>query len=593
MKYIQKIKRFIKKIKWNFRNWFRLNEHWITPKLYKVTTIIKILLFVAAYLFFMKILDVIDFDFCSWHFIKILDIKYQDIYKDLVIAQIGSTFLTTAILSMVASIEGKRIFGEKATDLLFGGKLMKFYAPMFVLYLAMIINIILVIKEKHANVITLLFFSAISILIFLITKIGSVFVTTQKYHKYLYAKYYRECERIIINNVLPRNYDSKLLNNLKEETLRLICDNDTSYIKNLNMYEVLIDRLLFNIPKKFQQYHLDMPYAPSIFNDYVEILDNLIFYKNYLRVLQCYTWILNRLNFHNLFIPYDSMNKIFDDLVNKILDLNNEYEMKNYLQRLSIIITGIEMQQHFALANDYTYIEKHRLKYLHFYCYNGKYFETIYKNIYDNKYLNLSEKNNCYTELFEIFRMSAHRGCNVINDITNFTFEFKEPQKRVMSPCIVGQAMSLLLLRILLNRDDRSFKLFIGMNVTEEEKSFAIHTMILALVKMQFSNMEKNIYNEFYGINFKYCRQVINEKAEIIFTPELISSKKLQESYNNISTICIKKDLYRGALLEYIFRFEKDLIDEYFLLLDKKFMTKINIVGDCNEGYATIINQYI
>src|SRR5699024_10353726 len=147
-----------------------------------------------------------------------------------------------------------------------------------------------------------------------------------------------------------RNYDSKLLNNLKEETLRLICDNDTSYIKNLNMYEVLIDRLLFNIPKKFQQYHLDMPYAPSIFNDYMEILDNLIFYKNYLKVLQCYTWILNRLNFHNLFIPYDSMNKIFDDLVNKILDLNNEYEMRNYLQRLSIIITGIEMQQHFALT---------------------------------------------------------------------------------------------------------------------------------------------------------------------------------------------------------------------------------------------------
>ena len=67
----------------------------------------------------------------------------------------------------------------------------------------------------------------------------------------------------------------------------------------------------------------------------------------------------------------------------------------------------------------------------------------------------------------------------------------------------------------------------------------------------------------------------------------------LQEGYNNISTICIEEDLYKSSLLEYIFRFEKALINEYFLLLDKKFMTQINIEGDCDESYATMINQYI
>lgn len=67
----------------------------------------------------------------------------------------------------------------------------------------------------------------------------------------------------------------------------------------------------------------------------------------------------------------------------------------------------------------------------------------------------------------------------------------------------------------------------------------------------------------------------------------------LQEDYNNISTICIEEDLYKSSLLEYIFRFEKALINEYFLLLDKKFMTQINIEGDCDESYTTMINQYI
>ena len=593
MKYIQRINRFAKKIKWDYGKWFKLNEHLITPKLYKVKTTISIMLLMIAYLFLMMFLDVLDINFSSRHFVKLLDVKYQDVYRDLVVAQIGGTFLTTAILSMVSSIENKHVLGEKATDLLFGGKLFKFYIPMFVLYFAMIINIVLVIKEKNANIISLLFFLAMYILIFLITKIGSIFVTTKRYHNLLYAKYYRECEKIIINKIPPRNYDSKLLTNLKEETLKLICDNNISYIKSLNMYKMLIDRILFNIPKQFQEYHLDMPYAPSIFNDFIEILENLIFHKNHTRALQYYSWILNRVNYHNIFVSYDKMNEIFDDLANKILDLNNEHEVRNYLKGLSSVITGIELQQHFALSNDYTYIEKNRLKYLTFYCYNGNYFEIIYKNIYENKYLTSNEKINLYTELYDIFRMSAHTGCNVIYDITNFAFDFKEPRKRIMSPCIVGQAMSLLLLRALFNKDKRSFKLFSGMNVTEAEKSFAIHTTILALVKMQKENMERNIYNEFYGINFEYCRQAVDENTEIIFTPEFISAKMLQEGYNNISTICIEEDLYKSSLLEYIFRFEKALINEYFLLLDKKFMTQINIEGDCDESYATMINQYI
>src|SRR5699024_5218211 len=75
--------------------------------------------------------------------IKFNLIEYNPIYKDLVIAQISSTFLTTAVLSLIASIENKHIFGEKETELLFGKKIQGFYIPMFTLYITMIINIIL------------------------------------------------------------------------------------------------------------------------------------------------------------------------------------------------------------------------------------------------------------------------------------------------------------------------------------------------------------------------------------------------------------------------------------------------------------------
>lgn len=118
------------------------------PKKYFAIHLLTIIALIFSYLFILKLLNIISFNFNSWKFIKIIDIPYKDLYKDLVIAQIGSTFLTTAILSLVSSIEDKHILGEKTTTVLFGKRLLKFYVPMFIIYFLMIINIIFIIDEK-------------------------------------------------------------------------------------------------------------------------------------------------------------------------------------------------------------------------------------------------------------------------------------------------------------------------------------------------------------------------------------------------------------------------------------------------------------
>lgn len=231
------------------------------------------------------------------------------------------------------------------------------------------------------------------ILIYIITKVGSIFVSTKKYISLLYAKYYKECEKNIINNIPPRDYESELLINLKEETIKLISNNDVSYVKNINMYKILIDRLLFNIPKELQEYHLYMTYAPSIINDFIEIIEHFIYFKDLTRAIQYYSWLLSRLNFHNVYISHNGINHIFEDLVNKIMDFQNEYETIRYLKKIEYLITDIEIQQYYALTNDYSYtrLSDLRTKYLHHY--NSKYFEIIYRNIYNNKYLSKKEKN--------------------------------------------------------------------------------------------------------------------------------------------------------------------------------------------------------
>ena len=217
-----KIKHNIKKIIWNIKNWYFKNEHKIIPiaNFIKNITILTFVLISFIYILYeLKIIAVKD-NFL----IKFNLIEYNPIDKDLVIAQISSTFLTTAVLSLIASIENKHIFGEKETELLFGKKIQGFYIPMFTLYITMIINIILMINEKFANLLILLFFLSVYILIYIINKIGVIFLTTKKYTKILYYKYYKEAENNIINNILPKDYENKLLFNLKDETIGLIAE---------------------------------------------------------------------------------------------------------------------------------------------------------------------------------------------------------------------------------------------------------------------------------------------------------------------------------------------------------------------------------
>lgn len=107
--------------------------------------------------------------------------------------------------------------------------------------------------------------------------------------------------------------------------------------------------------------------------------------------------------------------------------------------------------------------------------------------------------------------MSAHNGCNIIRDITNYSFDFKEPKERNIPPCIVGQATALLLLRTLKNKDERAFKLFIGMNIDGNEMSFAIHCLLLSLINIKMNKMDENIYSEYYGINPAYCKKLFKK----------------------------------------------------------------------------------
>lgn len=590
---MKKIINKIKRTKWEFNNFLLKNEHRWRPLLNFSTLIFSILLYLSIYFTCLCYLNIVDVSFKPLKFI-INSVEYNETIRELVIAQIGSTFLTTAIISLISSIDDKRIFGEKTTNLLFGKKLLKFNLPVIALYVSLIINVVLIINAQMANLILALVVFSFLDLIYIVTKVGSIFLSTKKYKDILFVKYYKECERNILNNTPPKNYKSPLLNNLKEETIRLISNHDVGYVKNINMYKVLIDRLLFNIPKDLQKYYIDMNYAPSIVNDFIEIIEHFIYFNDMIRAIQYYYWLLARFNYHNVYICYGKINSIPKMLFNKINDFKNEYELVTYLDYLSPVITEIEMQQHFALKNDFSYINK---PYLTLYHYDCNYFGLIYENVKNNKYLSDKEKINAFTKIYEIFRLSAHNGCNLVRDITSFSYTLKMPEKREMNPSIVGQATAFLLMKTLLYKDERSFRLFLGMNIEASEMRFAIHTVLLSLINIENMKENINIYSDFYSLDLEFCKETIEKNIEEMINTKLWMGnsviEEVQKSYDFIYKTCRRKQDECELSIYHLYKYDEELINQYFEEFCKKHHLKINIKNNKKKNYSKIIKSYI
>lgn len=78
---------------------------------YKIINILFLFALLILLFIFLKQLNIISINNLSNTNIvniKINDIEYKEIHKDLVILQVSITFLTTAILSLISSLENKK-----------------------------------------------------------------------------------------------------------------------------------------------------------------------------------------------------------------------------------------------------------------------------------------------------------------------------------------------------------------------------------------------------------------------------------------------------------------------------------------------------
>ena len=596
VKVYQDVKEFIIKVKKIVKNFYDKKEHKIIIYENIIKNFILTILFLVIYGMLLYKSGIIEFDVKPSYFIKLFQLDYNEIYKDFVIAQIGSTFLTTAFLSLVSSIEDKYILGEKATDLLFGKRLFKFYAPMMILYILMLINIVLLVNKSHLNILVSLFYMSLIILIYLISKISYIFVSNKKYIKLLYAKYYSEYEQNIINNISKDDYNSGSLINLENQTIKHIANNNLEYNKNIEMYKKLIGNLFKNMSKQIQEYHLKKTYPKSIIADFVDIIDCFILKENLDKAIECYNWLLSVFNYYGVYIVYDKMENIFESISNKILDFNNEYEERLYLKKISYIITNIEVQQYYAINNDYSYTKLNIDRINGMSQYRSNYFGMIYEKIKTNKYLKNKEKLNCYNEIFDIFEYSSSRSLSKIKLKASC---FEESKKIKMPPVIIGQATAFLLLKTLLYKDDENFVGFLEMNIKPEEMRLAIHLIVLSLIKIEKTFEFKNLYSEFYDMDLKYCRKEIKKYSDRLYNANFSFSYKednivyhLQEDYDYICKVFNEKNRKYSLLIDYIFKYDDKLIKQYFDYINKKYNIRTKDNKEEDKNYNLLIKSY-
>ena len=145
-----------------------------------------------------------------------------------------------------------------------------------------------------------------------------------------------------------------------------------------------------------------------------------------------------------------------------------------------------------------------------------------------------------------------------------------------MPACIVGQATALLLIKTLLYKDERNFKFFLQININAEERRFAVHNILLGIMNIESLKDEKNLYCRFHGLDLDYCKQILEKNITLLFEYTDTWFKEpaiqyIQNDYDYIKRICDRDNKKDELFFDPIIRYDKELIEQYFKTISKKY----------------------
>lgn len=494
----------------------------------------------------------------------------ESITQAFVTNQISATFIITALLSLVANIEKKYIYGERAIGRLFTGKFFTFTKCFFILIIIMFINIYLLILGK--NPIWILYLSILSfiILAWLIFRAVRIFLQSKTIKKDLEVKYYKEEIGILEN----KKKKSISLLNLKEKCLQLILTKNIDYLEYTELYIDLIKLTLFNNRKALQEYYTELNFDHTeVLNDYLTIIEHLLITNENIRGINKYSELLNILNYYNTYIPYFKIHTLHEKIVETILLCKNSIDLTEYSTSIAILSKQLLEQAYLSYTTDFSFTRLGKLKLQqNIYKINDNIFSEVYEMIWKNSYVNSKDKSKIYLKIYDSFRMSSCDMKLKMNDITTFSYKMEILKPREIPSHIIAIPTAKLLLQILSNNDINNYKLFIQMNIGEKEMSLSIVLVILTLIKIKLQRHYTNLYCEYYKMHVDKAINVIGNNYRYLQKSLCINA--LPEIYNDIVTLFIENSQslqVGGYFTDYMIKFRKETIDTVFAYLNDRF----------------------
>ena len=123
--------------------------------------------------------------------------------------------------------------------------------------------------------------------------------------------------------------------------------------------------------------------------------------------------------------------------------------------------------------------------------------------------------------------------------------------------------------------------------------------MLLSLIQIEKNKLNDNIYSDFYKMDFKFCKDTINNHLDKIFKDNKLWDGKLlinhlKDSYDYIYENCTENEKNSNVLfINYMFKFDKNLINQYFKKISQKYSIKLTINNTNEKNYNNIISTYI
>jgi len=487
-------------------------EKWFVFKFLRILFFSILILFVI--ILGLSYLELLPRSFSKITYTSFLEFKLDaDLVKDLIIAQISSTFIITAVLSLVSNIDSKYIFGEKAIDRVFKHKILVSIS-FLILILLMFFNILCLINTYYGFIVFSTIIISFVILAILIFKLMKILFNSKYFENELKILYYKENLKVLEIKMKPITYSSDVLENFFQKCLELIHSKNILFMRYINLYIDLIDKTLFNHLKKVQNYHIELTVSSDFINYYLLIIEELIADDEINVATKYYYKLLSILKYYDAFLHNYYIYSIYLKLLEYNSCINSFVEYKNLFEPISKISSLLIEQVYQFSETDFSFARLGNEYIIN--TIKIDVFSQLYECIYKNSFLSDVQKNELYEKIFDEFRMSSHNFKVKHADNNAFLDKRVGITEREEKSYLFAFPVFRLLLTCVSLQDKNNFKLFLNMNIGEEIKTHAVILLIISFVTVEKNKDYWLIHKIYENIDFDFFINAIKYSIRYI-----------------------------------------------------------------------------